>query len=277
MPLFNRKYEIRVDTIKFTDLDISVNVTKTLEPEPNTCDLIIYNLNEQHQDQLSSISGGPAVEIQVGYEDGMGRIYLGQLRDVTSYRDGNNWITELHSGDAERDLGEARINKSYGKGTQLDKIVKDMIGNLTSSAGNAAKALLSGNLAEAGRQFVNGVTLSGSVRKELDRILKSAGKEWSIQDGEVQIIDLGVCLPGPSIRIDSTHGLIGSPTISSDGLLKFRTLMNHMITPGRALEAESKRVKKAFYRAERCEYLGDSNEQNWYVDVEAALYKGAIV
>jgi len=276
--LYDRKYVVRVDTIKITDLAVSFTVTKTLEPEPNTCDLLIYNLNPDHRGQLASLvsTGGPAVEIQAGYINGYGRIYLGQLREVTSYRQRSHWVTELHSGDSERLLAKSRINRSYGKGTPLDKIIKDLISTLRAGRGNTDSAVVSGRLAEAGRQFVNGVTLSGSVRKVLNRILKSMGKEWSIQDGEVQIVDLGTCLPGPSIRLDSGHGLIGSPTIGSEGLLKVRALMNHKLTPGRALEIESTEIKKAFYRVERCEYIGDSAEHDWYVDLEASLQTGAI-
>lgn len=276
--LFDRKYIVRVDTVKITDLSVSFTVTKTLEPEPNTCDLLIYNLNPDHRGQLASLvsSGGPAVEIEAGYVENYGRIYLGQLREVTSYLQRDTWITELHSGDSERALAQSRINRSYGKGTPLDKIVKDLISNLRASRGNTDSAVMSGRLAEAGRQFINGVTLSGSVRKELNRILKSMGKEWSIQDGEVQIVDLGTCLPGASIRLDSGHGLVGSPTIGSEGLLKVRALMNHSLTPGRALEIESSEIDKAFYRVERCEYRGDSAEHDWYVDLEASLQEGAI-
>lgn len=276
--LYNRKYIVTIDTIKITELAVSFTVTKTLEPEPNTCDLVVYNLNKEHRNQLSKLvsSGGPAVEIEAGYLEGYGRIYLGQLREVTSYRDGSTWVTELHSGDAERDLGHARINRSYGKGTPLDKIVKDMIRQLRSSSGNSSSAVATGTLAEAGRYIVNGITLSGSVRKNLNRILKSMGKEWSIQDGEVQIVDRGTCLPGPSILIDSSHGLVGSPTVGSEGLVKVRTLMNHELTPGRGIQLESTHLEKAFYRIERAEYLGDSAAQNWYVDLEASSIQGGI-
>jgi hypothetical protein len=273
--LYKRKYVIRVDTIQITELVVSFTVTKTLEPEPNTCDLVIYNLNAEHRGQLSSLvsSGGPAVEIIAGYENNHGRVYLGQLREVTSYLQKGNWITELHSGDAERALAKTRINKSYGKGTPLDQIVKDMISGLRTARGNTDSAVLTGNLADAGRMFLNGVTLSGSIRKELSRILSSMGKEWSVQDGETQIIDKGSCLPGPTVKLDSGHGLIGSPTIGSEGLLKVKALMNHQISPGRALEIESKEIKRAFYRVERCEYIGDSAEQSWYVDLEASLIR----
>jgi len=274
--LWGRVYTVTVDTIRTSDLDVRFRVTKTLEPEPNTCDIYIYNLNEEHRRHLAMVSSGWSTEIDAGYQDNHGRIYKGQLREVSSYKEGPDWITELHSGDSEDLLATARINKSYSKGTSIEAIIKDAVSALGIAAGNAWKAAKTGNMAEAGRQFLNGTTVSGSASKELTRVLRSIGKQWSIQDGEVQVIDAGTCLPGPTIRLDPDTGLIGSPAVGSDGVLKLRALLNHEIVPGRALQVESDEISEAYYRVERVDYTGDSAGTDWYTDVEAALYVPAL-
>lgn len=277
MRLWRRQYTVTVDTIRTSELDVQFGASKTLAKEANTCDLIVYNLNEDHRRELGMLTGGPAVTIEAGYVENIGQIYAGQLREVTSYQRGPDWITELHSGDQEERLAKARINRSYSAGTRVDVVVKDLAESMKVGLGNSIKAALTGNLRDAGREFLKGVTFSGSNTRELDRMLKSIGKEWSIQDGELQVVDTGYALPGPTIRLDPKSGLIGSPTLGSDYVLKARSLMNHSIVPGRAVEVESKEVTKALYRVERCDYAGDTFGTDWYVDFEALLYVPALV
>jgi len=287
--LWGRQFAITVDDIRFgidfmndgpyaETLGGQFQVSKTLEPEANTANLAIYNLNKDHRRQLNMLaSTGVFVEIEAGYIGNTGRIYRGWLRDVYSQKDGPTWVTAISSGDSEDRLAKARTNRAYAAGTQVDDILKDVLDDMGVGLGNALSAIRTGNLREAGREFINACVVSGSSKKQLERLLKSIGKEWSIQDGELQVIDRGTCLPGPTIRIDSTTGMVGSPTVGNDGILRFRSLLNHEIVPGRALQVKSSEVSEAYYRAERCEYTCDTaGGKDWYVDVEAALYVPAL-
>ena len=272
MTQFNRKYIVTVDTIEITMLDLSFTVTKTLEREPNTCDLTIYNLNPEHRKQLSMVKGGPAVKVEAGYADDCGVLFLGQLEEVYSHKEGSDWITELHSGDAASKLAKARTNRSYNAGTEVGKIIGDTIKDMGVGIGNSLKALMSGDLLGAKNKFANAVTLSGPSTHALDRMLSSVGKEWSIQDGQIQVMDKRAFIEGTAVLLNADTGMIGSPTIGNDGVLKVKALLNHKIVPGRKLMIESAEIKKSGYRVERVEYTGETYGQAWYVDIEAKAY-----
>lgn len=286
---FDRVVEVQVDTIKIVDLHMAFNVVKTLKKDPNTCELTIFGLNPEHRDQLAQTEK-PVVEIMAGYkgreekgsealaavdallgggagDTGVGLIFFGDVRDVDSVYEPPTWITSLESGDGEKASQFSRINKSFAKGTSLKTALTEAAKSMKVGIGNALKKATEGKLLDAGGEFLNSLTLSGSSSRELDRLVKSAGLEWSVQDNVLQLLDPGLPLEDISVVLAPDKGLIGSPTIGNDGVIKMRALMNSDIIPGRQIELESVAVKGRF-RAERCEYKGSNFDKDFYVDIE---------
>lgn len=266
---FGRKYFVTVETIKTDKLDVDFNIVKTTAKEPNTCGLHIFNLNDDHRNELAQLKK-PMCEIEAGYEDeDIGLIFRGHVRDIHSEKIGPDWITEINTGDGEDALQTARVNMSFKPGTSLSVPIKKLAEQMKVGLGNAAIKALDGDFTGAQNEFLNGVVLSGRASTELDGLLKGANLEWSVQDNELQIMTVGEVLAGMAIVIDAEHGMIGSPTIGSDGILNVTTLMNWGIVPGRSLKVKSQEVPESFYRAERCEYIGDTSGNDWFVQIEA--------
>lgn len=288
---YGRVVEIQVDTIKLGGLDAAFSVVKTLKKEPNTCELTIFGLNKEHRDQLAQ-ADKPTVEIKAGYKgreqesssalaavddllgggegassEGAGLIFLGDVRDVASVYEPPEWVTTLESGDGEKATRFARVNRSFASGTSVRVVMQKAAEAMGVGIGNALKKAADVTLLDSGGEFLNGVTLSGNAAKEFDRIVKSVGLEWSIQDGVLQILDPGKPLEDTSIILSPTTGLIGSPTIGNDGVVKIRALMNSDIIPGRQIELDSIALQGRF-RAERCEYTGSKFDDDFYVDIE---------
>ena len=297
---FRRRVETKIDTLEILGLDVSFRVVKTLKKEPNTCELTVYNLGSKARDQIAQ-SDKPIVQIKAGYaglktvgEVVVGLVFLGNVRDADSGKEGRDWVTSLESGDGERATRFSRINKSFASGTSLATVMNEVAKSMEVGIGNAAKKAASGSLLEAGQEFLNSVTLSGQASKEMDRIVKSSGLEWSIQDGAFQLLDPGKPLEDVSIVLSDKTGLIGSPTVGNDGIIRLRTLLNSDIVPGRQLEIDSKTLQRGSsveglgvlgdvnlgldealgtatlsrFRAERVEYLG-SFDNDFYCDIEA--------
>lgn len=268
MTLFRRDYRVVVDTIEIKKLDVTFHIVKTLTKEPNTCELVVYNLSPDHRKQLSKLDK-PMVIIEAGYEGSTGQIFKGRCREVHSEREGEDWVTEINSGDGGEELATARINQSFAAGTALSIPIKKLAEQMKVGIGNAAKKALEGDFTGAANEALNGLTLSGRASTELDGLLKSAGMGWSVQDNELQLIKLGETLEGLAVVLSKETGMIGSPTIGNDGTMQVKALMNWTIVPGRKLEVEGEEVTKAFYKAERCEYEGDTAGEAWFVDNEA--------
>jgi hypothetical protein len=266
--LFDRVYKLRVDKIETDSLDITFRVSKTLKTEPNTLELTIMNLNPDHRQQLQETKD-PVVQLEAGYKAKSGVIFLGDVRDVHSEYQAPDWVTTIESGDGEKATQFDRINKSFTKGTNLASVLQEVAKSMPDiGIGNLKQLALSGTLPGGTKTFVNGVTLSGSASKEMQKLVRSAGLEWSIQDKKFQLLEAGKTLQSTAIVLTPATGLIGSPTISNDGVLTFTSLLNSDILPGRQLVVASTQVQGTF-RVERCTYEGVTKGQPWYVSGEA--------
>lgn len=103
-------------------------------------------------------------------------------------------------------------------------------------------------------------------------LCRSAGLEWSIQDGCLQLLNIGEALStNEAIQLDSSTGLIGSPSVDSQGVLEFTTLLIPGIAPGVLVDMDSLFVKGG-YRIEKVRYQGETVGQDWYAHCTAVKY-----
>lgn len=265
--LFRRAFALTVGTLRITGLDVSFRVRRSLKREPNTCEVSIWNLNETNRQALRELRVVP-VRLEAGYVDGLATIFEGDLRDVHTERDGPDLITRLSSGDGERALQRSRVNRSYGPQTSLRQVTEGAITAMRVDVGNAIQAIAAGDFEGAGRLFSEGVVLSGNAATELDGLLASQGLEYSVQNGQLQVLPRGQPLAGTAVLLTAGTGLIGSPSEGSDGIVKARCLMIPDVYPGRRIEFRSTEVS-GFFRTETAEYTGDTASDTWGIEVEA--------
>jgi hypothetical protein len=290
--LFDRRWRVAIDTIEFTELDIEFTVEKHLKAEPNTCTLVIYNLNEEHQSHLESLGfGGKAgsgnkkafgvqskkavtgipCRIEAGYKElGSQLIWLGDLRTVQTTFDGVDFTTTLTSGDGEKGWQNARIHVPFGPKTPTETALRAIVRALGVGEGNIGK--FAHKLKMAGSAvYPAGKTLAGSAQRALMDFARSADLEISIQDSNIQILDRGQALAGEAILLDSEHGLLGSPTVDADGILTADAEMIPDVRCGRIVQMNAKRVKGAYKIAE-VTYTGQSAGDDWGVQIRGPRY-----
>ena len=289
--LFRRSASLVIQDRKVRGLDFEFRIERSLKPDQNTAEITVYNLSEdtrKHIQDLAAKTGSTPVELHAGYaanalsgaaEDALSGIglagadselplvYKGQLRSLNIQREGSDWILHLTSGDGDESR-KRRIDFSLGPGASLKSAIDKALGELAIGIGNAPQALgLGGLFGPLSQQFTHGTTLSGNAQDELVRLLKSAGKEFSIQNGEAQILDAGKPLNTLAVILTEKTGLVGSPEIGEKNTIRFRSLLNPEIYPGRRLAVESEQTR-GFFRCERATYLGQTAGGDWYVDGE---------
>src|SRR5215472_3021689 len=144
--LFGRSWRITVGTLQLTTVDVAFNVKRTLKPEPNSCDLRIYNLAPEHRKQieqnpaLNTLQKVPTI-IEAGYGDSLAKIYSGELRAGWTTTDGAESITELSTGDGEKQFAVARMNVAFGPGTPISVVLREIISTLGVGPGNVDRAV----------------------------------------------------------------------------------------------------------------------------------------
>lgn len=272
--LFGRSVSVTVGTTKFRDLDVAFSIEKSIKPEPNTCDLTIYNLTKDHQAALEALAPrgtapatqGIPCEIEAGYQDETSLIWRGDLRTVETLSDGADAVTILSSGDGEKAWVHGRNHVSYGPKTPIETALRAVARALGVGEGNLSKVV--SQLKVAGSAiFPTGKVLSGSASRQLMELVRSAELEVSVQDGALQFIDRGQALDGKAILLSPSTGLIGSPTVDNEGIMSCRVLMIPEVRIGGAAVLDAERLK-GDYRLIHGTWMGDTSGGDWAIDLQ---------
>lgn len=253
-------------------------VEKTHKPEPNKGELKIWNLSRQQRAQIEEMrpkigsTTGIPVLIEGGYKStGLSQIFLGDLRTAWSERVGPDWITTIESGDGEQAIKNAQLDVAYGPRTSPEVALRAIVKALGVGDGNVAKTMAKLRATGVANLFEHRIPISGSAADHLTNFTRSAGLEWSIQDGALQITDRGRALDGFAVRLNSTSGLVESPTVDPKGVLTARMFLQPSIRVGALLVLDSLTVQ-GNWRIERAAWECDTHGRPWYVTVEAKRY-----
>ena len=292
--LFNREIEINAGGLRIANrsltgeskpiLRVVFRVEKNLQRDPNTAELTIYNLGkesrvalgEQDPNQIA-IRKTITTTILAGYYGNTDLIFTGDLEYGVSKRLGNEWITSLQSADGGKQLRSSRINVSFNSSTLLNDVLKTGAEALGVGLGNITQELAKGAPRSSAQEYVKGLVLSGQASTELDKIIRRAGFNWSVQDGQIQLIRPGGVLnPNDAILLKQGTGLIGVPEIGDKGIINARSLLQPDLTPGKKIQIQSGLRSNgqynidAFFRVDKSVITGDTWGGDWYSDVEAS-------
>ncbi len=287
--LFNRAYTLRLGGLELSGLDIAFKIQRTLRPEPNRAEIIVWNLNEEHRKQLDGQkdrvgrrSDPIHVELEAGYADAQHLIFVGDLTVTYSERDGADIATHIAAGDGSLSWRSARVNFSVQPGTSVKDVLIKTGKAFISGKGNVSDSLnqLSNviKIESQGNTFPEGTTISGSAVEEFQRLCDSAGLEWSIQNGIIQVKQKGKPLKQSAIDLTPETGLIGSPSVETsppdpnkkkkqEKVVKCEALMIPGMVPGRKVHLKSESFDGT-YEIWEVVYEGDTRGEKWGADLK---------
>jgi len=246
-------------------LRVQFKVEASLAPSPNTAEISVYNLAEATRARVSE--KGIQTTLEAGYSGRSSVIFRGLLDAGVNQHDAVDWVTTFQSTDGGKQLRENRINVSFKKISAEDALAK-IVQQLGVGVGNAIEKMREGNIRGAFKDFANGIVMSGPAKKELDRLAKTYGYSWSIQNGQLQLLGPNDAIePGDAIVLDSDRGMVGSPEAGEKGIVEVRSLLIPQLTPGRVVALSSRQIS-GFHRVEKVTYTGDTHGQDWYADLE---------
>lgn len=289
--LFGRRATVQVGDLLIdagggTGLDVDftarrgVKVSKgATKPQPNTCDLSIFNLNADHRKQIEQPTTPGAAKAKVpvvvsaGYRGRQTVIFSGELRAGHSLRNGSTWVTELTTGDGDDALTQTRLSIALSKGSTAEHGIRQILGALGVGEGNLSAGVTRlKEQALAAQLFSRGVVLKGAAAELMTHFCRSVGLEWSIQGGALQLTAIGQPLGGQAIVVDAEHGMLGAPTVDTKGILSVKTEMLPDIAPGVAIAVNALEFTGGF-RVLSVETHGDTRAGGeWGHAIEAARY-----
>lgn len=271
MALFGRRAIVQVEGLDVSNLRVKFRIARTLSRTPSSAEIDVYNLSEDSRAQIRSAAetapGGRArVLLLAGYRDEDPHlIFAGALRRVAVRREGQDIITKISSEDGVPTA--PRISRSFRPGTSIDAALNSVLGDSTGlDKGNAGdfKGTLRGRTVGQAP-----LAIRGAVDAALDAVLAETGIDWSVQDGQLQLLERGRAVQMEATVLSSDTGLVGSPQIDDKGKVKVTSLMAPGLSPGLLVRVESLLVND-FFKVESATYVGDTDGQEWQVEIEAA-------
>ncbi len=277
MELRKRSLSLQIGTIKIDSardgLRVTAKASRTLKPEPNKCAVSVFNLSPEHRAALTKM-GNPAVTLSAGYDTALTQIFHGETHTVTHVWKDGDVITTIATTDGGKAVQHGRVKASFNKGAKAGDVLKVIAKALGIKAGNLDEAVRKINAGKAASIYAEGVCLSGNARQDMTALCRSAGLEWSVQDGKLQILDLNRSLAVRAIVLDKGL-LLGSPsvTLTKAGTQTYRlvegqTFVQGDFFPGRQVQIAHPFVSGVF-RLEKCDYDLDTHGDDWYVSFEA--------
>lgn len=264
---------------------IEFEIEKDLKGTPNQCKLTIYNLSVASRDLFK---GAPVrVTLEAGYEDAPRLLFLGDLRFADSDIKGLDWVTTLQLADGGRAYANAKVNKSFTKGTPLRTILDSL-----ARAFGVPLELQGRSSTDLDQRIAAGEVLTGYAADELERLLLPYGFGYSFQNGRLQLLRFDKVLPGELrvIREDTGEGggMLGSPEIDPPKIrappktghhgqahssakvpkLKFKHTLYPELVPGERIQMQSRSVTGTF-KIDSFKHKGDTSGNDWVTEVQA--------
>ena len=275
MNLFRRAWRLQVGTFASTDIDLAFKVSRSTAARPGTCEVTIYGLTEAHRQEILRMprrrafgsaagerSAGTVVELSAGYEEERPVIFRGDLRRVMQKREHPEWMVELTAGDGEFAIRNARVRRAFSADTSLSDVIRALAGAMGVGAGNVDDVASAAQLGNVGGLFVGGHVAHGQAADHLTRLCRSAGMEWSIQGGVLQLLPRGQALQRTAILLSPDTGLVGSPEKNGRHKAKANCLLIPGLAPGCLVELRSS-VLSGTYRCGQVDLAGDTRGNEW--------------
>lgn len=253
-----------------SEVDCTFKVKKSLiGKKPNTCEVKVFNLSASTRKVLES-HGTLILRLEAGYEGMVSQLFLGEVRSAHSSLRGTEIVTEIDTGDSEKEIALNKISATYGPKVPAADALRGIAKALGVGMGNVEQASAR-LLAKGVTTFGSGTAVLGNAARALDDFCRSADLEWSVQDGVLQILDRGAAVNEKAVLLSPETGLIGSPTVDHKGLAEATSLIQPGLAPGKKVVFDCIGFKGG-YRIEKCEWDGDTRGTPWYCKMHARVY-----
>lgn len=270
MALFNRSASILVDTNDERTVIDTVRITfrceKTTNQTKNSAVLSIYNLAEATRAKIDA--DGAQITIKAGYTEDSGEevLFVGDVVYTNHRFVSPDIISEIELKDGGNALRDSRFSESFKPGTTA----KQVIDKLAKALGLPIKEIT----AELSEAYANGLSISGQVGDSLNVLAKKFNFEWTVTDGETQIIKKDTANTETVIVLNAGTGLIGFPGRVVDDKNKLKaaqdpnkklnieSLLIPRLNPTRKIKLESK-IVTGLYKIDSVTHEGDTHGDKW--------------
>jgi len=239
---------------RFEGLRVSFTVEMDDASTPNKAKIETYGVS---RDTVALMQEeGALIRLLAGYESTTGARLLFEGNPIAGgvkldRRQGTERVLVVEAQDGGSVYRTSAISETYATATHSGALFTACAQAMGVPLGNVGAVV--GSVS-----FPHGYTLTGPVRKHLDRIAEMSGAKWQIRDGALQVWAVGGTTGEEAVVISAAAGnLIGSPKPQDGGGIEVQALLAPTLRPGKAFRVESEDYR-GNYAATKVVFTGDS-------------------
>ncbi|WP_454008344.1 phage protein [Alcaligenes phenolicus] len=262
-------------------LRMKFEVSKDTGESPNQIKISVWNLSPHTREAI--VEPDNVVALYAGYEQEEGALLLAYgtvVQGASSFQNAEV-VTELEVLDGFAQIRDTVVSLGCGAGVRARLIIEDIAFQMGLSLVMADDA--------PDRVWQNGFSFYGAARVALHKVVQGSGLEYSIQNGELQVIERCGITPRKGFVLSPESGLLGNPErirqsakekADSKGNVKTRSerqqadgwrvtsLLLPSLNPGDLVKLESRQAVD-WFRVESLKHSGDWNGSgNWHTTME---------
>lgn len=285
-----RKWQVLVSAdgtncLDTTDLDISFNLTKTMNSNGNYGTVTIYNLSANSIKK--NVEKGGRVIISAGYQEtNYGVIFDGDIIDFRTYLENNvNKVLEISIKDGNTFLN-GFVNESFEAGMTTQTILDTFQGKIDS---DISFGDVSPNLANA--TLPRGRVVYGTPRQVISNLAKTENGVFYINDRKINLIKADDPPTDQVYSFTPESGLIDSLTQTEEGV-EFTCLLNAALNLNKYVHVSSEYVNRSLstngtnpttsianggiYKIVEINFDGVNRDRPWYCHVKGIAQTGMV-
>lgn len=243
---FRRNYHFTVqvedggrEVIVEPPFTLQLDITRNLLEASNVCQVRLYNLSKLRRNQIyfnqNDYAGGffRRMTLKAGYGDDLSTIFIGNVSQAWSSREGTNFITQVESFDGSTSMVNDDVALSFNEGTTIQKVIETLMSKL-SNVTIGAIGKFDGVLTRPNTYKGNPTSL----------LFELTGGGFFIDKGKAYAIKTDEYVPDtsfetkPTIIIDSSTGLLNTPILERN-IARVEMLFEPTLNPGRQVRIES--------------------------------------
>lgn len=214
--MWNRNYRLIIkssqdlESIIFKPpMQIVFNVYGAASNPFQIADITVYGVSQETRDRLYKLYD--TVILEAGYEKDISPIFIGQINNVETGKDGVSTYIKLYCYSRLRELQKARVDKSWGRETPAIEIITDVAQTLSTNVeliGNFS------NLPSA----MYGKTFSHNSIEAMEQLSIDYDFYWVSQEAKITIVKNGAARSEIVHDINIYTGMEGCPRTYMAGL-----------------------------------------------------------
>lgn len=265
--------------LDLSDLHVTFRINSATTQSPKHSVIRVYNVADATAKSIQQEF--KQVFLQAGYGDNFGLIFSGAIKQVRKGRENaTDTYIDLIAADGDEAYNWSVVNTTLAAGWTQSDCHRAM---LQSMAQYGIAAGFSPTFAPT--QMPRGKVCYGMSRDYLRTLADASGTQWSVQNGQLQMVPIDGVLPGDAIVLTSSTGMIGNPVQTVDGII-VKSLLNPNIKPGRRIQINNASIQQAalstdytatnyfpsldddgFYKVYALANSGDTRGQDFYSEM----------